>query len=117
MIWLVAILMVAGSAFALIATIGVFRMPDLYMRMHAATKAGAFGASLMLLAAALHFGSLRALLTAVLVIVFFYMTAPVAAQTVAEAAYRKGVKLWPASRVDHLAEAKSKQHRKDKRTD
>ena len=101
---LVAILMVLGAFFAFVAALGVNRMPDFFMRMHAATKAGAFGAGLMLVAAALHFGTLRAVVTAICVIGFFYLTTPVAAQTIGEAAYRKGVKLWSKSGRDQLAE-------------
>lgn len=40
-----------------------------------------------------------------MVIVFFYMTTPVAAQTLAEAAYRRGVKLWDRSETDRLKES------------
>ena len=100
----VAILMVLGSFFAFVAALGVNRMPDFFMRMHASTKAGAFGAALMLLAAALHFGSLRAVITAAFIIAFFYITTPVAAQTIGEVAYRKGVKLWRKTGRDQLAE-------------
>ncbi|NBB78606.1 MAG: Na+/H+ antiporter subunit G [Verrucomicrobia bacterium] len=103
--YLIAVLIVVGSAFALVAALGVLRMPDFYMRMHAATKAGAFGALLLLVAAALYFGTLRAVITSILVIIFFYITTPVAAQTLAESAYRRGVKLWDRSLVDKLAES------------
>ena len=41
----VAILIVLGAFFAFVAALGIVRMPDLYTRMHAATKAGAFGAT------------------------------------------------------------------------
>ena len=105
MTFLVAALILSGAGFALIAAIGVLRMPDFYMRMHAATKAGAFGALLLLLAAALHFGTLRAAVTSLAVIVFFYLTTPVAAQTLAESAYRRGVKLWHRSLTDRLRES------------
>lgn len=100
---LVAILMVLGAFFAFVAALGVNRMPDLFMRMHAATKAGAFGASLMLVAAALHFGTVRAVVTAICIIAFFYLTTPVAAQTIGEVAYRRGVKFWSKSGRDQLA--------------
>ena len=106
--WVVAILMISGAFFAFVAALGVNRMPDFFMRMHAATKAGAFGAALMLLAAALHFGSLRAVLTAIGIVIFFYLTTPVAAQTIGEAAYRKGVKLWPKTGHNQLAEDEKK---------
>lgn len=103
--WIVAILMIVGSFFGLVAAIGVFRFPDLYMRMHAATKAGAFGAALMLIAAALRFGTLKVAILAVLVIIFFYVTAPVAAQALGRAAYRRGVKRWQGTGEDALAKS------------
>ena len=105
---IVAALMVLGSFFAFVAALGVNRLPDFYMRTHAATKAGAFGAALMLGAAALHFGTIRAVITSFGIIFFFYLTAPVAAQTLSEAAYRQGVKFWPKTGRDQLAEDEKK---------
>ena len=99
---LISLLMVLGALFCLIAAIGIYRMPDLYMRMHAATKAGAFGASLLALAAALHFGTLRAIVMAILIIGLFYLTAPIAAQVFGLAAYRRGVPLWEKTSIDQL---------------
>ena len=104
MSWVVAILMVLGMFFAFVASLGVLRMPDLYTRIHAATKAGAFGSSLILIAAALHFGSVRGLVMAVLVVVFFYLTTPVAAQSLSNAAHRLRVSQWSGTKVDQLAE-------------
>lgn len=101
----IAILIVLGAAFAFIAALGVHRMPDFYMRMHAATKAGSFGALLLLLGAALYFGTLRGAVTSIAVIVFFYSTTPVAAQTLAESAYRRGIKMWDRSKTDLLKES------------
>ena len=105
MIWLISTLLVLGAFFACVAALGVLRLPDFFMRMHASTKAGAFGATLILIAAALHFGTLRAALTAIFIIVFFYLTTPVAAQMLAETAYRRGVRLWAKTRMDKLAES------------
>jgi multicomponent Na+:H+ antiporter subunit G len=107
--WIVAILLVGGAFFAFVAALGVIRFPDLYTRIHAATKAGAFGATLLLLAAAIHFGSVRAIVTASFIIIFFYLTAPVAAQTVGQAAYRRGVSLWSKTGRDQLAEDEAKE--------
>lgn len=102
--WLIAVLLVAGSFFAFVAALGVWRFPDFYTRMHAATKAGAFGAALLLLAAGLHFGSLRASVMTFFIIVFFYLTTPVAAQTLVQAAYRCRVPFWKKTGRDQLAE-------------
>ena len=43
---LAAILIVVGVAFLVIAAVGVFRLGDPFLRMHASTKAGTLGAGL-----------------------------------------------------------------------
>ena len=56
---LTAILWLAGSAFALLAAVGVLRMPDVFTRMQASTKASTLGLGCLLLGAALQMGDLR----------------------------------------------------------
>ena len=53
---LTAILWMAGSAFALLAAVGVLRMPDVFTRMQASTKASTLGLGCLLIGAALQFG-------------------------------------------------------------
>ena len=55
------------------------RLPDAISRMHAATKAGSFGASLLLAAAALLFRQTSVVIECILIVGFFYCTAPIAA--------------------------------------
>lgn len=84
--YLIAFVIIAGACFALIAAIGTIRLPDTLSRMHAATKAGSFGASLLLLAAALYFQTLNVVLESMLIIGLFYLTAPIAAQLIGQSA-------------------------------
>ena len=37
------ILVIVGAFFALVAAVGLIRLPDVYSRMHAASKAGTVG--------------------------------------------------------------------------
>ena len=99
---LCAVLIVTGSAFMLVAGLGVIRMPDLFMRMQAATKAATLGAGCMLLAVAVHFGDLMIVTRALLVIAFICLTAPVEAHTIARAAYSVGTPLWEGTLADEL---------------
>ncbi len=99
-----AILMVIGGAFMLLAGIGIFRMPDLFMRMQAATKAATLGIGCMLLAVAIHFQDVSVATRALLVTAFVFMTAPVAAHVIARAAYSVGVPLWEGTLRDELGE-------------
>jgi len=100
--WLVAILLVAGGFFAFVAALGVVRLPDIYIRMHASTKAGTLGAGLIFLGAAVHFGDTVSVSLAVLTILFLMVTAPVAAHAIGRAAYRSGTPLWGRTLCDEL---------------
>lgn len=97
-----AVLLVAGGFFVFVAALGVLRLPDLFMRMHAATKAGTLGAGLVLMAAAVVFGDLGVAVKAVVVFVFLLLTAPVAAHVLGRAAYYDGVAVWEQTHRDDL---------------
>jgi multicomponent Na+:H+ antiporter subunit G len=105
---LTSALIVIGGAFMLLAGVGILRMPDLFMRMQAATKAATLGAGCMLLAVAVHFGELTVVARALLVIAFVFLTAPVAAHMIARAAYSVGTPLWEGTIADEL---RGEQHR------
>ncbi len=96
------LLIIAGAFFMLVSALGVLRLPDLFMRMHAATKAGTLGAALVLFAAALLFGQLAVSIKAVAVFLFLLLTAPVAAHVLGRAAYYAGVELWSETVLDEL---------------
>ncbi|WP_203329140.1 monovalent cation/H(+) antiporter subunit G [Candidatus Laterigemmans baculatus] len=99
---LVCLFMLAGAIFCLIASLGVFRMPDLYTRMQAAAKSSTLGVVCIILSVAIHFGDAGVTTRAMLVIVFLFLTAPVAAHMVARAGYISNVPLWHRSVADEL---------------
>lgn len=99
---IVAALLVAGGAFAVVAGIGLFRLPDVIIRMHASTKAGTLGAGLILAAVAVHYGDSAVALRALATIAFLLITAPVSAHMIGRAAYRTGVPLSEHTAVDEL---------------
>ena len=82
-------LMIAGASFTLLAAIGVVRMPDLYCRLSATSKAAPFGIVLVLAGTALVVREISFALQAVAVAVFVAITSPVAAHAVARAVYRE----------------------------
>ncbi|MDA0700356.1 MAG: monovalent cation/H(+) antiporter subunit G [bacterium] len=96
------ILLLIGSAFVLISAIGVVRFPDVYMRLHAATKAGTLGAGIVLAAAAVLFGALGVTVKALVVFLFLLLTAPVAAHVLGRAAHYDGAPKWSRTTVDEL---------------
>ena len=98
----VAALMIVGALFSLIAAIGLNRLPDLYTRMHAASKAGTVGSGLLLLAVGLHAADVATFGRAVAGIVFFVLTTPVSAHLLARAAHKVGYPLWSKSVRDDM---------------
>ena len=98
-----AVMLAGGVAFILIASLGVARLPDVFQRMHAATKAGGIGTSLVVLGV-LVAGGVVGLLTGVLTILFMLLTLSVASQLLARAAYLSGAPIEGLDRVDPLAE-------------
>ena len=101
---LVATLLLAGGvAFITIAAIGVARLPDVLQRMHAATKAGGIGASLVVLGALVAGSAVRPA-TGALTIAFMLLTLSVASQLLARAAYLSGAPIEGLDRGDPLAQ-------------
>ena len=96
------LLLIAGAIFALLAAVGLLRLPDIYSRMHAASKAGTLGSGLMLIALAVHAGDTATTSRAIAGVVFFLLTAPISAHLLAKAAYAVGYRLSDDSVVDEL---------------
>jgi len=96
------VLLAAGVAFIAIASIGVARLPDVFQRMHAATKAGGIGTSLVVLGVLVAGGVARPL-TGVLTILFMLLTLSVTSQLLARAAYLSGAPIEGLDRGDPLA--------------
>jgi len=101
--YVAGILLIIGAFFTLVAAVGVVRLPDVYTRMHAASKTGTVGSGVMLLAIAFHSGEFDVITRAIAGIVFFLLTAPLAAHLLARAAYCTGVKPWPGTDPDELS--------------
>jgi multicomponent Na+:H+ antiporter subunit G len=65
-----------------------------FTRMHASTKAGTLGSSIILLGVAIHFQDIAVTAKVLLAILFLLLTAPIAAHMIGRAAQRTGVKMW-----------------------
>ncbi|MBD3226509.1 MAG: Na+/H+ antiporter subunit G [Caldithrix sp.] len=103
---LISIMLVGGSFFILLSAIGILRMPDLYMRISATTKAVTLGVGLISVAAALFFGSIDITSKAVLIVFFLFLTAPVAGHILARAGFYEGAPLWEGSKINEFADFK-----------
>ena len=94
---------VVGAGFGLIAAVGVLRLPDLYTRLHAASKAGAIGAGLIFLAVAVASLDGAIVLRALLGIVFLLLSTPVSAHLLARAAFRSGETPTDTTTIEDLS--------------
>jgi multicomponent Na+:H+ antiporter subunit G len=106
---LVATMLVLGALFMVLAGVGLVRLPDLYLRMSATSKAATLGASLVLLGAAAHFGTAAVAGRAVVIVAFLFLTAPLAAHGIGRAGYRRRSPLWEGTVADELAGAERQQ--------
>lgn len=109
----VAALLIVGSLFTLLGSVGVVRMPDLFTRLQASTKAGTLGVGFLMIAAALHFGDAGAVVRSLLVVLFLFLTAPVAAHIIARAAYSVKIPLWDRTDIDELRLARQNERHAD----
>lgn len=94
--------MALGTFFFVVAAIGLLRLPDLLMRMQAATKAATLGLMCILLGVVIHFRDLLVTVEASLVVLFIFLTTPIASHLIARAAYVAGVTLWERTAEDEM---------------
>lgn len=100
---LAAALLLAGVLTALLAAAGLLRMPDVYTRMSATSKAATLAKMCVFLALALDFGELGVTARALAAVVFVFLTAPLAAHAIGRAAVALGVPFSPGTKVNELA--------------
>ena len=101
----IGVLWIVGSTFALVAAVGVLRMPDVFTRMQASTKASTLGLGCLLIGAALQFGDFASFIRVTSIGAFVLLTTPVAAHVIARASYLADVPLWEGTVLD--------EHRRD----
>ena len=90
---LVAALLVVGSVFAFVGSVGLLRFPDFFMRLHAPTKASTLGVGGVLLASmVVSWATGGAGLHELLITLFAFVTAPVSANVLSQAALHLRVK-------------------------
>ena len=107
---IVGFLVLIGAILSAISSFGLIRLPDVYLRSHAATKASTLGVLSILTAAFLYFLIVDSYMSIKLIlgIIFVFITAPVAGHLIGRAAYRTGVPLWERSVQDDLEPALKK---------
>ena len=80
------ILLVLGSAFCLVGTLGLMRLPDFYTRVHAASIIDSLGAILILLGLITQTQDILVIIKLLLILLFMMITGPTAVHALARAA-------------------------------
>ncbi|MGK0272662.1 MAG: multicomponent K+:H+ antiporter subunit G [Cocleimonas sp.] len=92
--FILSALILLGAFFTLVGSIGLFKLPDFYMRLHGPTKASTLGVGAILVASAIYFSfkTDTVSLHEILITFFLFISAPVGAHLMAKAAIHIKVK-------------------------
>ena len=92
--WILSALILIGAFFTLVGSIGLYKLPDFFMRLHGPTKATTLGVGAILIASAIYFTFKTDALSLheILITVFLFITAPVSAHLMAKAAIHIKIK-------------------------
>ncbi|MDD4308866.1 MAG: monovalent cation/H(+) antiporter subunit G [Candidatus Cloacimonetes bacterium] len=104
MLFIASIISLLGALFLFLGSMGVLRMPDVYNRMQAGTKATTLGTMMTLLGIGL--ANTAWLPKILLLILFVLFTNPISSSALARAAHFSGIKLTDRSIRDNLADDK-----------
>jgi multicomponent Na+:H+ antiporter subunit G len=91
-----------GIVFIAIAAMGILRMPDVYTRMSAVTKAVALGVGFILMGVVFHFNDTAVMVKATIIVVFLIFSLSVAAHVMGWAAYQDRTPLSDQTFLDEL---------------
>lgn len=80
--------------FTFVGVVGIVRLPDIYTRAHAVSKADTLGAGFALLAVVFSFGWDLTALKALLLLVIVFVTNPTAIHALVRSAYSNDVEIW-----------------------
>lgn len=84
--WVVSSLIIIGSLFALVGSIGLARLPDFMARLHAPTKSTTLGVGGVILGSIAYFSVSSAVsMHELLITIFLFLTAPISAHLLAKA--------------------------------
>lgn len=109
---LISVLLLLGGLFVLVGSIGLIRLKDLYVRLHAPTKATTLGLGGILLGSMVYMSHQHGYLTIheLLITLFLVITAPVTAHILAKVALHHEVSMMKRTRNQkHVTTARMQQ--------
>ncbi|WP_186576481.1 monovalent cation/H(+) antiporter subunit G [Aquibacillus kalidii] len=97
----VIISLLIGTFFIFSSSVGLIRFPDVYTRLHAATKASTLGVAGIMIGAFIFLYIEHHIVSGKLIlgVIFVLLTAPVSGHVISRAAHRSGVKPWSRNKL------------------
>ncbi len=101
---LISIFLLLGSGLSLLGSFGILRFPDVYGRLHSATKSATLGVIGILTGTFIYFIAVEGVFAGkiLLGILFVFLTAPLAGFMISRTAYRMNVKISDRTVQDDL---------------
>nr|WP_136249720.1 Na+/H+ antiporter subunit G [Ningiella ruwaisensis] len=102
----ISFFLIVGGIFVLVGSIGLLRLKDLYVRLHAPTKATTLGLGGVLIGSMfyMHYAQGYITINELLITLFLVITAPVTAHILAKVALHHRVKMMQRTRNPHHVE-------------
>lgn len=103
---IISALLILGGLFVLVGSIGLLRLEDLYVRLHAPTKATTLGLGGILVGSMVYMFHLQGFVSIkeLLITLFLVLTAPVTAHILAKVGMHHRVKMMDRTRNKELIE-------------
>lgn len=103
----IILFLITGTFFVVSSSIGIVRFPDIYTRLHAATKASTLGLAGILIGMFIFLFIHHNIVSGKLLLALFFilLTNPVSGHMISRAAHRAGVKPVTKNRTDELEDA------------
>jgi multicomponent K+:H+ antiporter subunit G len=103
---IISVFLILGGLFVLVGSIGLIRLQDFYVRLHAPTKATTVGLGCILIASIVYMYHMQGYVSIneLLITLFLVITAPVTAHILAKVAMHHRVKVMQRTRNQHLIE-------------
>lgn len=93
--WLCLLL---GGFLCVTGAIGIFRFPDFFSRMHAASVTDSLGSGLIILGLILQTTEWLVTVKLLFIVLFIFITSPTSSHALAKAALHSGLRPWTKSR-------------------
>ena len=97
--------LIAGLFFFFVGAVGIVKLPDVYHRLHAASKSSTLGLMGLLLAATCHMGTTEVGVKALAVMLFIFVANPIGSHLLAKAALKAGAPQWEGTMSDATQDA------------